>query len=110
MTTEVIVIAAVMIGAALVLRMFLDNRDRKRAEEQARMRGDRSSSVSLTPMPLKTPGRAFYDLYDDAIRDGAGEHMLRQLAVQGGRKVARDMAEAFPSPESPRSPQPAPGQ
>lgn len=107
MTNEIL-IAAAMVGAALVLRFYLDSRDKRRAEEQARMRGDRISSVSLTPMPLKTPGRAFYDLYDDAIRDGAGEHMLRQLAVQGGRKVARDMAEAFPAPESRNAP--APGQ
>lgn len=107
MTNEIL-IAAVLVGAALVLRFYLDSRDKRRAEEQARMRGDRISSVSLTPMPLKTPGRAFYDLYDDAIRDGAGEHMLRQLAVQGGRKVARDMAEAFPAPESRNAP--APGQ
>lgn len=109
-STEVIVLAAVVIGAALVLRMFLDSRDRnKRAEEVARMRGDRVASVSLTPTysdPL--------DVFRNAEAEGQTKYLRDGFFYIGAMDMAAKL-QRLPAPEPPKvatppSPTPPPGQ
>ena len=109
-STEVIVIAAVMIGAALVLRMFLDARDRnRRAEEMARMRGDRVASVSLTPTyadPLAVFRNAEAEGQTKYLRDG----FFYIGAMDMAAKLQRLPAPEPPKVATPPSPTPPPGQ
>lgn len=109
MTNE-IVIAAVLVGAALVLRMYLDSRDRKRAEEQARMRGDRIASVGLTPTYADP-----YAVFRSAEQRGQARYLETGFEYLGAVDMAAKL-QRLPAPEQPRTaaptvaPQPAPGQ
>lgn len=110
-STEVIAIAAVMIGAALVLRLYLDGRDRKRREdEQARLRGERI--VSVAP----TPGYADpYSVFRQAEQRGQARYLETGFEYLGAVDMAAKL-QRLPAPEQPRTaaptvaPQPAPGQ
>ena len=108
-STEVIAIAAVMIGAALVLRMFVDARDRKRREDEARMRGERISSVSLTPTyadPLAVFRNAEAEGQTKYLRDG----FFYIGAMDMAAKLQRLPAPEPPKVATPPSPTPPPGQ
>lgn len=113
MNQNELMIAALMIGAALAFVLWRDSRDkRQRAEEMARMRGERVASVSLTPA-YSDP----YAVFRQAEQRGQAKYLETGFEYLGAVDMAAKL-QRLPAPEQPKTaaptvgpqPQPAPGQ
>lgn len=112
MNPNELMIAAVMVGAALAYVLWRDGRDRRKAEDAARMRGERITSVAVSPSYADP-----YAVFRQAEQRGQAKYLEDGFSYIGAMEMASKL-QRLPAPEQPRtaaptvspSPQPAPGQ